>query len=242
MLKERTMVLVRGLSGAGKTTIATNAINMQDWNLARMEQPRLGFHSGRVSADDYFSLTALGIACNCYPTPVIAGLGKDYEFDPSKLADAHQWCQGVVQGWLLGNTPAGSDITTIVVDNTFSCRWEMEPYLKMAKEAGVKVYILDLFDGGLTDEQLFESNVHGVPLETIKAMRERWEHDWRIGNPSPPWERSAEDLIGLPLSMAWVKDLPHVAENWKGERQRHLERDLVESNTTTRLETDTIEE
>tara|TARA_Y100000034_G_scaffold99818_1_gene122831 strand:- start:2886 stop:3155 length:270 start_codon:yes stop_codon:yes gene_type:complete len=81
---------------------------------------------------------------------------------------------------------------TVVVHNTFSTRWEMEPYLRMAGGTTV-VSVLDLFDGGCTDEELFKRNSHGVPLETITAMRARWEHDWKVGNPLPPWERPKEE-------------------------------------------------
>jgi hypothetical protein len=142
----------------------------------------------------------------------------------------------------------------------------MEPYLLMASEAGASVFILDLFDGGLTDEQLFERNDHGVPLETIQAMRSRWEHDWKKGNPQPPWEREEKPVVqykpnewvvaleeaievGIavgdepkpklkPEFLRAVQTLTPIAKKWAAENQRHFERD--ENNT--RLETDTTED
>ena len=65
----------------------------------------------------------------------------------------------------------------------------MEPYILLAKEFNAEFQVIDLFDGGCTDQELFERNVHDVPLETIVAMRARWEHDWEGGNPTPPWLR-----------------------------------------------------
>jgi len=105
-----------------------------------------------------------------------------YNFNPSKLGEAHTWCYKRV----MEEINVGGNVT---VHNTFSQRWEMEQYLSLAEEEVIKVFVVDLFDGGCNDEELFERNSHGVPLKTIKAMRERWEHDWRVGNPLPPWER-----------------------------------------------------
>ena len=62
-------------------------------------------------------------------------------------------------------------------------------YLDMAEKEDVPVTVVSLFDNGFTDEELFERNTHGVPLEAIAAMRNRFEHDWLGGNPLPPWER-----------------------------------------------------
>jgi hypothetical protein len=75
------------------------------------------------------------------------------------------------------------------VANTFTQRWEMEPYLRMASQYGARIVVIDAFDGGMTDEELAVKNIHGVPVEGIRAMRNRWEADWRAGDPRPPWER-----------------------------------------------------
>jgi len=59
----------------------------------------------------------------------------------------------------------------------------------MGKRYGYRVAVVSVFDGGCTDEELAERNEHGVPLEGIVKMRERYEHDWKNGDPLPPWER-----------------------------------------------------
>ena len=117
-----------------------------------------------VAADDYFEHDG------------------EYRFDPKSLPQAHAWClDQATQG-----LRAGHDV---VVHNTFTTRWEMEPYLNLAASMGLSVGIVDEFDGGCSDEELAERNTHGVPLVTIKGMRERWEENWQDGNPTPPWER-----------------------------------------------------
>ena len=111
----------------------------------------------------------------------------NYAFDAGKLPAAHAWCQQEAARELLS-------CDTVIVANTFSQRWELQPYLDLAaelREGGhtVQVHIVDLYDGGLTDAELAERNTHGVPLHTISRMRARWEADWRAANPIPPWER-----------------------------------------------------
>jgi hypothetical protein len=105
-----------------------------------------------------------------------------YTFDGSKLAEAHADCQHRTRSGLTAGL-------NIVVANTFTCRWEMEPYLQMAAELGVRLVIVDCFDGGMDDATLAKTNIHGVPEKSIALMRARWEHDWRSANPIAPWLR-----------------------------------------------------
>ncbi len=124
----------------------------------------MGGSGSPASADDFF---------------VVDGI---YDFDPSKLPDAHAWCLDKATKRI--TLPASA-----VVHNTFTQRWEMQPYIDMAILNGARLVVISLFDGGCTDEQLAERNSHGVPADAIAEMRERFEHDWKIGNPLPPWER-----------------------------------------------------
>ena len=57
----------------------------------------------------------------------------------------------------------------IVVSNTFTQEWEMQPYIDMSKEHGYKVFtiIVENRHGGL--------NEHNVPDEIIDKMKERFE-------------------------------------------------------------------
>jgi predicted kinase len=108
-----------------------------------------------------------------------------YKFDGSKLAAAHAACQF--------NTRAALGLgQSVVVHNTFTQGWEFTPYVRIAEEAGAKVEVIDIFDGGCSDATLAERNVHGVPLAGIVAMRARWDADLaaaQAAEPRAPWER-----------------------------------------------------
>ena len=93
---------------------------------------------------------------------------SQYNFDVTKLKDAHQWCQSsvelaMIQGHIL------PDDSVIVVSNTFTQEWEMKPYYDMAKTYGYTVFslIVENRHGGV--------NEHGVPEDKLEAMRVRFE-------------------------------------------------------------------
>lgn len=112
------------------------------------------------AADDYFMV------------------GGEYRFDPSKLGEAHRLCQRKVREALQDGkvaTAIGVQNFRVAVCNTFSCRWEFQPYIQMAKELDVRYFVIDLFDNDTSLETLFERNVHGVPRHVFKNMYDRWE-------------------------------------------------------------------
>lgn len=127
--------------------------------------PQHDIKTAIYSADDFFTVNGI------------------YAFDGGKLGAAHADCQARTKAALMEGL-------NVVVNNTFSCRWEMEPYLQMAEETGARVVVVDTFDAGMDDATLASRNVHGVPESTIATMRSRWEHDWRSGNPVFPWLRN----------------------------------------------------
>lgn len=79
-----------------------------------------------------------------------------YKFNPKDLPLAHAWCLQAAKDYLDGGH-------NVVVSNTFTQRWEMEPYLKL----GYPVRILTAKGN--------YANVHGVPPEKIAQMKARWE-------------------------------------------------------------------
>lgn len=92
----------------------------------------------------------------------------EYNFDGSKLKEAHQWCQDSVANAMVLNHTTGEN-ETIVISNTFTQEWEMEPYMNMAKEWGYKIFtiIVENRHGGV--------NQHGVPYEKLQQMNDRFE-------------------------------------------------------------------
>lgn len=87
----------------------------------------------------------------------------EYKFDPTKLKEAHAWCQNAVKMYM------SSSIEKITVSNTFTQEWEMQPYYDLAKEHGYKVYslIVENRHGGV--------NEHGVPEEKLIQMANRFQ-------------------------------------------------------------------
>lgn len=96
------------------------------------------------------------------------GENGEYNFDGSKLKEAHQWCQDSVSNAMLLNHTTGEN-ETIVVSNTFTQEWEMKPYMDMAKDWGYRVFsiIVENRHGGV--------NQHGVPDEKLQQMNDRFE-------------------------------------------------------------------
>ena len=129
----KTLYLLRGLPGAGKSTLASQL------------------------ADSYFE-------ADMYFT----NENGQYLFNPSEIKKAHAWCQSEVHTAMILNHTTG-DNEKIVVSNTFTQGWEMEPYYKLAESYGYRVFsiIVENRHGG--------ENQHGVPEDKIEAMRVRFE-------------------------------------------------------------------
>jgi len=122
------LLLLRGLPGSGKTTLAHSIGGT--W----------------VEADQYF-LNENG----------------EYKFDASKLKDAHKWCQDCVEESM------NFQSIKIVLSNTFTQEWEMQPYYDLAEKYGYRVYSL------IVENRHEGVNEHGVPEEKLVQMKDRFE-------------------------------------------------------------------
>jgi len=89
-------------------------------------------------------------------------ISGEYKFDVSKIKLAHEWCQGMVKTDMILEYPK------IVVSNTSTQEWELEPYFEMAKEFGYNVFsvVVENRHGG--------TNTHGVPEDKLELMRNRF--------------------------------------------------------------------
>ena len=121
------LFLLRGVPGAGKSTLAKSLGGMH------------------IESDKYFMD------------------GDEYKFDPSKLKDAHAWCQNAVRVW------AKNSVEKIVVSNTFTQEWEIDYYFELAKEHGYRVYSL------IVENRHGNKDVHNVPEEKLLQMKNRFE-------------------------------------------------------------------
>lgn len=133
----KTLFIVRGLPGSGKSTFANYLWN----NYAICE------------ADKYFIDKETG----------------EYRFDRSKIRDAHAWCQEQVETRMKDNQVNPQYYPEIVVSNTSTQEWEMEPYLKLAEKYGYTVFSL------IVENRHNGINQHGVPADTLQVMRDRFE-------------------------------------------------------------------
>ena len=98
-----------------------------------------------------------------------------YRFNPADLEDNHKAC---IQWYKdkVDNRNKSKNGITIVIHNTFTKYWELYPYVEYIKnKKSFLLTVLDVFDGGLSDKELFLRNIHGVPKEKIEEMRENLE-------------------------------------------------------------------
>lgn len=87
----------------------------------------------------------------------------NYNFEPTKIKDAHQWCKNEIDFLMrLEHTP-------IVVSNTFTQEWEMETYYKLAENYGYRVHSI------IIENRHEGVNQHNVPEDKIQIMKDRFE-------------------------------------------------------------------
>ena len=124
------LLLLRGIPGAGKSTLAAYFEKNNESVIV-------------IEADQYFMK------------------GNKYQFDPSKLRDAHEDCQKFTRIYL----NEGFDV---IVSNTSTTEKEVETYRKIAQEYDVPFFscIVENRHGG--------KNIHDVPDEKIQQMRNRF--------------------------------------------------------------------
>jgi len=72
MKNTSTLILLRGIPGSGKSTIAKQLMNTHDQNMYHFE------------ADQFF-----------------VGWDNVYRYDPNRIAEAHQWCQDATKRILM---------------------------------------------------------------------------------------------------------------------------------------------
>ena len=106
------LILLRGVSGSGKSTVAelfTDAVLM--------------------STDDYFMIPD-------------AEAVLQYQFDANSLVINHKKCQNAVEDVMMEAYAVKDMKNTIVVHNTFTKDWEMDTYYTLAEIYGYRVHTL----------------------------------------------------------------------------------------------------
>ena len=87
----------------------------------------------------------------------------NYQFDASKIKNAHNWCRDSVMDAMKEGHPI------VVVSNTFTQEWEMEVYYLLAEELGYRVISM------IVENRHAGKNIHGCPDDKIEQMRNRFE-------------------------------------------------------------------
>ncbi len=87
----------------------------------------------------------------------------EYKFNPSELGKAHENCRALTEQAMLGG------VSDIFVTNTFTREWEMAEYFKLAESYGYTAFSI------IVENRHGNSNIHGVPEEKLKEMKDRFE-------------------------------------------------------------------
>jgi len=100
----------------------------------------------------------------------------EYKFDPSKLAEYHQAIIDKVESlmveydWkIMDHDYSWFPIDRIVVCNTFTQMWEMEPYFNLAKKHDWCIHTI------IAENRHGSDSIHDVPADVIKSQKERFE-------------------------------------------------------------------
>lgn len=143
------LIILRGLPGSGKSYLADEIVDKYTYKFYRGSY---GWHWRIRSTDDFWNRN------------------DKYEFRLDLASIAHQWNQSQVAYDMF------NAIELIIVDNTNTTLAEMQPYLDLAVKFGYDVKIKEpQTEWAKNPELCWKKNSHGVPLEVIQKMTDRWQ-------------------------------------------------------------------
>ena len=92
-----------------------------------------------------------------------------YLFDPSKVKENHlknfqAFCKSIDDG-----------INVVIQSNTNVQHWEYRKYIAYAEQNGYSTIVVDLYDNGLTDEELHSRQLHDFPIEKYELVRSLYQ-------------------------------------------------------------------
>jgi predicted kinase len=98
----------------------------------------------------------------------------NYNFDPSKIRQAHDWCKLQVETRMGDNAVNPQYYPEIIVSNTFTEEWEMKPYYELGEKYGYTVFSL------IVENRHGGKDVHGVPEEKLEQMEARLRNNIKL--------------------------------------------------------------
>lgn len=136
------LIIIRGLPGSGKSTLA--------YALYRSDN---SFVCGAdwIEADQFMTKTL---------ERDMSGNVKNYFYNPALVKDCHRRCFEATEESLRKCGAA-------IVSNTFTRRWEYQPYINLAKKYNVPVQVIEVHGNF--------GSIHNVPEKIMQDMRSRWE-------------------------------------------------------------------
>lgn len=164
------VTILRGVSGAGKSTWASKHYPVLDRPLLGPRGYKPNAAASVYSADDYF-----------------VDLAGEYKFSPQHLPEAHAHCLRSFVRDVSGNV-----VEHLIVDNTNTTVAEVAPYAALALAYRHDLEIVTILCDPVAAAK---RNVHGVPLPSVieveKRLREAefppwWKHRIERANQHNP--------------------------------------------------------
>jgi predicted kinase len=151
----KTCVIIRGLSGSGKSHLAKQIVN---------------------NHKDY--------TCSIHETDsFFYDEDGNYKIDFGKMTEYHN------KNFELFSKSILSGTHIVINSNTNTQLWEFNDYVELAVQNGYSIMIFDLYDAGLTNQELFERNSHDFPLDKYDVVRSHYERNYSNLDSRKPWER-----------------------------------------------------
>lgn len=142
-------IILKGLPGSGKSSLVkkiTGDIHLENCH-GGIRSSTYRVHS----TDNYFSVTG------------------EYLFNPTRLDEFHRYNREDFQ------LSCESGLDYVICDNTNTTWKEIEPYVKIAKDNGYEIQVLEPdTPWKFNPEECAKRNTHGVPLQAIERMLQRW--------------------------------------------------------------------
>lgn len=87
-----------------------------------------------------------------------------YDFEPSKLGEAHDWCKDRVESAMRDR-----GVQRVVLSNTSTRVWEFLPYVSLAAKFGYRVHSI------VKENRHRGESTKDIPESSVKKMRDRFE-------------------------------------------------------------------